>query len=81
MAYWVPEKSNNQNISNHRNFYCDYRDDIQKLPKFGIPGEEQEGDTVSALPCAYGSDCLCLEDSSVWILGKDTNSWIELGGE
>ena len=78
MAYWVQETSNNQNMTNYRSFICDYRDDIQKLPKVGVPGEIQEGDTVSAQPCAYGSDCLCLQDSSVWILGKDTNAWTEI---
>ena len=39
---------------------------------------EQENDTVAAYPCACGSDCMCLEDSSIWILGKDTNEWKEV---
>lgn len=57
---------------------CDYRTDINKLPRIGIEGKKQDGDTVSSTPCSCGSDCLCLEDSSVWVLGKDTNEWKEI---
>lgn len=80
MAYWVQETSTTQNMSNYRSFYCDYRTDIDKLPRVGIEGEPQKNDTVSHKPCSHGSDCLCLEDSSVWILGKDTNAWQEIWG-
>lgn len=76
MAYWVQEISGIR--SNYRSFICDYRNDIQKLPKVSIAGAEQKDDTISSLPCSYGSDCFCLEDSSVWILGKDTNEWKEV---
>lgn len=78
MAYWVQETAKNHNFSNYRSFMCDYRTDIDKLPRIGIEGVKQEGDTVSSAPCSYGSDCMCLEDSSVWILGKDTNKWQEV---
>lgn len=78
MAYWVQEIGTHHNFSNYRSFMCDYRSDITKLPRVNIEGEQQNGDTVSSIPCAYGSDCLCLEDSSVWILGKDTNRWQEV---
>lgn len=77
MAYWVQETGTHHNFSNYRSFMCDYRSDIAKLPRAGIPGELQEGDSVSSLPCAYGSDCLCREDFSIWTLGKDTNQWEE----
>lgn len=78
MAYWVQETGTHHNFSNYRSFFCDYRSDISKLPKQNTYGERQERDTVSSMPCAYGSDCLCLEDSSVWILGKDTDEWQEV---
>ena len=77
MAYWVQETGTHHNFSNYRSFMCDYRSDIEKLPRVGISGAPQEGDTVSSLPCAYGSDCLCREDFSIWTLGKDTNQWEE----
>lgn len=78
MAYWIRETGTYHNYSNYRSFGCDYRSDIEKLPRIGIEGEKQEGDSVCSLPCSCGSDCLCLEDSSVWVLGKDTNKWKEL---
>lgn len=76
MAYWVQETGTHHNSSNYRSFMCDYRSDIDKLPRVGIEGEKQEGDTVSSSPCAYGSLCHCLEDSSRWVLGRDINKWI-----
>ncbi len=78
MAYWVQETGNYHNFSNYKSFICDYISDIQKLPRVGVSGEKQDNDTVSSAPCSYGSDCLCLENSSVWILGKDTNEWSEV---
>ena len=75
MAYWIQKTSGKQNMMNYRYFICDYISDIKKLPKFGIEGEKQEDDTISSLPCSYGSVCLCLEDSSKWILSKATNEW------
>ena len=79
MAYWIQETGKNSN-SSIRSFYCDYRSDVQKLPRAGINGLSQEDDNVSSKPCSHGSDALVLEDSSVWILGKDTNEWKEIGG-
>lgn len=73
MAYWID--FNAESSANCKSFYCDYTTDIDQLPRYGIAGVKQDNDTVSHLPCSYGSDCLCLEDSSVWILGKDTNEW------
>lgn len=77
MAYWIQETSN-KNRSNCKSFMCDYRTDIDKLPRIGIEGIKQEDDSTASYPCSHGSDCLCLEDSSTWILGKDTNTWIEI---
>ena len=75
MAYWIQEIHGN---TNRKSFMCDNKSDIEKLPKYGIEGAEQEGDTVSPEPCLYGSDCFCLEDKSAWILGKEENEWIEI---
>lgn len=78
MAYWIQETSTNHNMSNYRLFHCDYRSDIDRLPKFGIEGELQENDTISHKSCSYGSQALVLQDSSTWELGKSTNEWKEL---
>lgn len=55
-----------------KEYICDTRADISTLPTGNTVGKN--GDI-----CAAGSECLCLADSSVWILGKDTNKWVELG--
>lgn len=78
MAYWIQKKGSTLEMSGYKSFMCDYRSDINKLPKKGIKGERQDDDTISDNPCVYGSDCFCLEDGSVWILGKDTNTWKEI---
>ncbi|MBQ4523349.1 MAG: hypothetical protein IJA10_10430 [Lachnospiraceae bacterium] len=76
MAYWIDPNANNK--SNCRSYVCDYRTDIDKLPRFQIEGEKQDNDSVVSQPCLWGSDCMVLEDSSVWILGKNTNEWKEI---
>lgn len=78
MAYWVQETGTNHNHSNYKSFICDFRSDINKLPRVEIEGEKQKGDTVSSAPCSFGSDALVLEDSSVWILSKELNEWQEI---
>lgn len=78
MAYWIQEPRTTQNNPKYRSYMCDFRTDIDKLPKQGIEGEIQVDDSTASIPCSYGSDCLCLEDSSVWILGKETNEWKEI---
>jgi len=45
-----------------KGFVCDNRSDIRTLP--------------TKIPA--GSSCICLEDSSVWMLGVD-KEWKELG--
>lgn len=75
--YWIQE-SGNSNNANYKSFICDYKSDIDKLPTQTLNGALQNNDTVSSKPVAAGSDCLCLEDSSVWILGKETDSWQRL---
>lgn len=77
MAYWIQE-TNVGNNSACRSYLCDFRTDIDSLPRVGVKGQEQTGDSVSSQPCACGSDCMVLEDSSVWILGKETNTWMEI---
>lgn len=78
MAYWVQEVASKGNMSNYRSYICDYRSDISKLPRFGIKGEKQENDSLSSSPCSYGSEALVLADTSIWILGKETNTWQEV---
>ena len=78
MGYWVQKKGTVLEMKGYRSFMCDYRSDIDNLPRRGIKGKRQADDTLSDDPCTHGSDCFCLEDGSAWILGKDTNTWIEI---
>lgn len=72
MSYWVVK---NNSYNNSKYFQCDYISDIEKLPTITNEGVKQNNDTVSCYRCAPGSQCLCQEDGSIWLLGKDTNSW------
>lgn len=76
MAYWVHE-AGNKNSSLWRSFMCDFISNIDDLPTSTKEGKSQPNDTVCKNRCAPGSQCLCLEDGSVWILGKDDDKWIK----
>lgn len=76
MAYWINE-SGNRNNSAWRFFMCDFVSDLTELPTAFKEGIPQPNDTVCKNKCAPGSQCLCLEDGSVWILGKDTDKWVK----
>lgn len=74
MAYWIV-KTNTYNNSKY--FQCDFVSDIEDLPTYNSDGKPQEGDTISSYKCAPGSQCLCQEDGTIWLLGKDTCKWIK----
>ena len=74
MAYWIHE-AGNRNSSIWRFFMCDYLSDINNLPDAINEGKLQENDTVCKNRCSPGSKCLCQEDGSIWLLGKETNQW------
>lgn len=76
MAYWIHE-AGNRNSSLWRFFMCDYLSDIKNLPDALKDGLPQPNDTVCKNRCSPGSQCFCLEDSSIWILGKDSDQWIK----
>lgn len=85
MAYWIHE-AGNKNSSIWRFFMCDYLSDINNLPDMIHEGKPQENDTVCKNRCSPGSKCLCQEDGSIWLLGKETNQWKKMktsssGGE
>lgn len=74
MAYWVQDTDVDNNMG-RKSLYCDFLADIDKLPTHKKEGVKQEDDSTASNTCVYGSSCLCLEDTSVWILGKETDEW------
>lgn len=78
MAYWIQELSKSNGRQGVKSFYCDFRSDIQYLPTQMHEGDISKGDSASTATTSYGSDCFCLEDGSVWILGKETDQWKEV---
>ena len=77
MAYWIQEIGNGHR-PNWRMYHCDYVSDIQNLPLNDRNGVQQGDDTVSSTNATYGDQCLVLENSSVYELGKETNNWVKL---
>lgn len=79
MGYWIHEYGGqDKNRKNWRMYHCDYRADINNLPKNDSEGVPQEGDDVAHTKAKFGDQCLCLEDSTLWELRKEPNDWKEL---
>lgn len=78
MAYWIVKTGSRHSSTTWRYFQCDYLSDVNKLPTQTTEGEKQENDTISSMIVSPGSQCLCHEDGSLWLLGKDTNKWVKV---
>lgn len=78
MAYWIHESGNKNNYL-WRFFMCDSISNINDLPTAQKEGIPQKNDSVSKYRCSPGSQCLCLEDRSIWILGKENDRWVKTG--
>jgi len=76
---YVMIKNNNSYLPRFKKFYCDFLEDIKKLPTSKKIGAKQINDTVSDDPCAPGSECFCYEDNSIWLLGVETDEWVKIG--
>lgn len=56
-------------------YVCSEKADIDKLPKFGIPGT-QDGDPYHNVPCGFGSSAM-IKGEGVVFLWPD-NTWASL---
>ena len=75
MAYWLD--SNNSYVpTGQKSYYCDDTDDISDLPTNLTEGKPM-GDTITHRKCEPGSFCLCIADSSGWILNSE-GEWKEV---
>ena len=59
-----------------KSYFCDTASDVADLPTSSAEGANM-GDSVTHLKCAPGSFCLCIGDSSGWILNSE-DQWIEV---
>ena len=78
MAYWLDESSdaNNMGSTKQKDFYCDSSADISDLPTSQHEGVPQ-GDTVTHKKVDKGSSCLCIGDSTLYMLNSE-DQWIEM---
>lgn len=67
MAYWIEARRNNARV-----YACDFLSDIVKLPTQTKSGEGDGLTDDEKQKCLEGSKCLCLEDGSKWMLGKES---------
>lgn len=77
MAYWIQESDCSK--YSRRMYNCDFRADVAGLPTNTRLGDVDRADCPEAADYAhYGDRCLCLEDTSVYELRKETDDWKEL---
>lgn len=75
--YWIDNSSRLNGSSKQVPFYCDSSADVLNLPTSQHAGVQQGDDTVSCLPCAKGSTCFCIRESSLYVLNSN-DEWIEV---
>lgn len=74
MAYWVEGREK----CSIRIYACDFLSDIAKLPTQTKNGEGAGLSADEKQKCLEGSKCTCLEDGSLWKLGKESG-WRKVG--
>jgi len=75
--YWIDEEAQTHGAGRQVSFICDSSSDLAHLPTSSTPGQQQGEDTVSCLPCAKGSSCICIATSSMYMLNSN-DQWIEM---
>ena len=75
MAYWLNSNAERA-LNGQKSYYCDSPEDITDLPTNLNEGKNM-GDSVTHRKCNPGSFCLCIGDSSGWMLDS-TGEWKEM---
>lgn len=75
--YWISNDAESHGSSKQVSFMCDSLTDISNLPTSQASGVQQGEDTASYLPCAKGSSCFCIGESSLFILNSN-DVWTEV---
>lgn len=75
MAYWI-DYNNSYVPSRQMSYMCDTTSDIADLPTSSNEGAIMNDD-VTHKTCKEGSFCLCIGDSSGWMLNSQ-DQWVEV---
>ena len=75
MAYWIDHNTGDV-PEGQFSYFCDEPSDIPDLPTSQHEGKDM-GDRVTNRKCKPGSFCLCIGDSSGWILNS-LDEWKEV---
>ena len=75
--YWINNSNETHGSSKQVPFMCDTLADISNLPTSQASGVQQGEDTASCLPCAKGSSCFCIGESSLFMLNS-SDVWTEV---
>lgn len=74
--FWVQENGLNKNNTGYKLFYAELESDIALLPTHSKEGLQDGHDSTANHKCALGSECLCIENSNLYIL--TTSGWTEV---
>ncbi len=74
--FWIQETGTKHNYPNYRLFYAEEVSDISKLPTNTTDGTQEGTDTVVNSKCALGSECICIANTTLYIL--TSKGWKEV---
>lgn len=77
MAYWYDDSTQIKTSRRLVDFIMDNDDDVELLPKIGIPGVPQAGDSTLHLPVVKGSTSLSIGSASLFMLNSH-NEWVKM---
>lgn len=76
MGYWIDDTSDRDRTSRRcLDFLMDSSQDLNSLPKIGIPGVPQPGDSSAHLPVEKGSTAFSVSEFKIWFLNSQ-NQWV-----
>lgn len=74
--FWIQRLGMN-NSPEYRFYNAEFTTDLDNLPTHLHNGNQISGDTTANKKCALGSECLCFENKTRYVLSN--NGWQEIG--
>lgn len=74
--FWIQENGKDKNNRDYRLFYAEFASDLPLLPTDKKEGTQVDGNSSANYKCALGSECLCIENSNLYILTP--SGWTEV---